>query len=102
MKGDTSCNANVDDDDDDDDDDAVWYQQAVLVSNQSNCYFEMGQYEKSMENAQLCLELLEKMARSSEDKGKLRNKNLLRIARAIIYDGKVTMASNIIDECLTE
>uniref|UniRef100_A0A7S2ULC9 DUF4470 domain-containing protein n=1 Tax=Attheya septentrionalis TaxID=420275 RepID=A0A7S2ULC9_9STRA len=60
------------------------YQRAVLLSNRSSCLFELGQYDKSMEDGRKCLEFL---AGSEDDPSSknLMRKNLLRIARSGIY-----------------
>ena len=75
----------------------------MLLSNQSNCYFELGHYSKSIEVARDCLHLLDNETWPEDlaaKKSTLRHKNLLRIARSGIY-GSTTSNENVI-EPLTE
>ena len=72
----------------------ILYRHAVLLSNQSNCHFELGQYQTSIVTGRQCLELIDKIitTATAQDQSlsqaqNLQRKNLLRIARAGIYQG---------------
>jgi hypothetical protein len=79
--------------------DSIIYKRAVLLSNRSNCLFEMAKYDKSTEDARKCLDLLDGICKNGEDEesspsiqfqcNSLRWKNLLRIARCGIYGGDI-------------
>lgn len=69
----------------------IIYKRAVLLSNRSNCLFELGKYDKSSDDARQCIILLEDASSDNkelplyEQCKSLKRKNLLQIARCGIY-----------------
>ena len=77
---------------DDDNIGDVCYKHAVLISNKSNCLFEIGQYNESIIYANKCIDILtscsaDDYSSSTQVVASLKWKNLLRIVRCGIYNG---------------
>ena len=88
-------NFNLSSNDEKDDNDvppsAIYYKYAVLISNKSNCLFEIGRYNKSIIYANKCIEILANSVMDDDSSTQvvsisLKWKNLLRIVRCGIYN----------------
>ena len=81
----------------------VNYKRAVLISNTSNCLFEIGQYDEVIMYANKCIEILTTI--SVEDDSSTTNqvlslkwKNLLRMLRCGIYNGALNNVEEACDD----
>ncbi|CAB9505751.1 expressed unknown protein [Seminavis robusta] len=83
------------------DDDTI-YLKAVCLSNLSNCWFELGDYAKSVTVAQSCVTVLNALKETSVvEQDKIRGlylKNILRMARAYFYGRNVEDSIQMLQE----